>query len=86
MKSTTVIYQYPLALPDVYRWAADNKFILEPVLENNHHPVYQVNREEETIVLKTVDDIEEPFETRPDKLVLWGAFTKEQLSKIVKIM
>lgn len=86
MKRTLILYQWPLALPDVYRWAADNKFVLGALVPEDKAPSYIVRRAEETIIIKATDDIDHLADQKPDKLVLWGAFSKEQLTKIIEVM
>ncbi len=81
MRHTSIVFQYPLALPDVYRWAADNKFELT---HDDANPIYKVVREDEIIILGPIDYL---VAFGPcDKLVLWGAFTREDLKILSQYM
>ena len=86
-KNTLVIYEYPAALGDVYRWAFDNKFILGPPDEPLGFYHFRVDRKGETIHLipsiyldQWVEDVD------IDKLVLWGSFDKSVLDKIMEVV
>ncbi len=81
-KITTIVYQVPLALPDVYEWAAKNKFHLEHGAYGPYH--YEVNKEEEFISLIPIGNIDDV--PRCDKLVLWGAFDVDELATLIDYM
>lgn len=83
MKKTTIVYQDKLALPDVYRWAADNKFTLFPGKRGPLH--YVVKREDELInIIPHTYDV---MEIGPcEKLVLWGAFNQKDLEKLMEYL
>jgi len=82
-KLTVIVYQDKIALPDVYRWAAENKFTLIPGKRPPLH--YYVERGEEMIHLvpQTYDLMEL---RKPDKLVLWGAFDADNLVRLLEYM
>jgi len=82
MNRTTVVYQYPVALPDVYRWAADNKFQLEPgFLGPYHYTVHRVDEKIEIIFIDYLGDI-----APCNKLVLIGAFDLDDLEALMEYM
>jgi len=94
---TIIIYQHPVAAPDVYRWAADLKVVLTPLPASicyTKYPSYRVLRNDETIYLIADGDIDkldsfEDFAARNEtnsKLVLWGQFTTEDLGKLHAFM
>ena len=75
---TLIVYQYPLALPDVYRWAAD----LQIELEGNS-PMFTATHGEEHITLIPSLYVRE-YNGPVDKLVMWGQFDYAALSTILE--
>ena len=77
---TLIVYQYPEALPDVYRWAIEQKVELK-----GESPVFLVVKEEEIIDIMPIHSAMN-HRDRIDKLVLWGAFTKDDLYMLYCLM
>lgn len=78
MYNTLIVYQYPIALPDIYKWAAENRFELK---HSSEKPIYYVSRENEEIWLMPMVHVA-TYRCIPDKLVLWGEFKKHELIEL----
>lgn len=88
---TLVVYQ-PLALPDIYRWAAEKRVVLEGLdcIASWKCTVYHTRLYVEYVNIFSTDGYLENF-THPspvtsiyDKVVLYGAFSKKDLQFIDK--
>ena len=88
IKNTVIIYQWPLALPDLYRWAADNKYYLQPWTDRRgcYYAVAEKEGYEERITIAITQYVASMVSTNFSKLVLWGSFKPEQLTIIQRLM
>jgi hypothetical protein len=82
MRQTLILYQYPDALPDVYRWAADQRVQL--VHNSNNNRSMETKKDDEYIYLEAIGDFcmtkTVPYYT--DKLVIWGQVNLDELKII----
>jgi hypothetical protein len=78
MKKTIVIYQHPKARGDIFTWANKKRLPLD-----KHFIEWHVSLPEEHIHIIPSDAIHHSMSC--DKLVLFGQFTKENISLINKM-
>lgn len=95
MITTVILYEYPKAHPDVLNWG--DTLRIPEIIQNPENIDWQFIRRHEDVVEEKIEcfgchksgrseAIEFLAKTKIDKLVLWGAFTKEFLREIVRSM